>query len=629
MLKNTPTIFSRLLFCLAIICVAFTANAQGYEVEFDAVQIQETEKELIIKASKYSELPDTVYMNGEAKVLFWDGNNTRLSYTVQEGVQELSIADQTYSSSGKGIPLGWSVIPPLVAIALALIFKEVLSSLFAGIFSGAAIIGAYSDGIAGVFKGLYRALDSYILKALADEGHLSVIIFSMIIGGVVHIITKNGGMTAVVNRLAKKATTPKSGQMVSYFLGFTIFFDDYANTLVVGNTMRPITDRLKISREKLAYIVDSTAAPIAAIAFVTTWIGAELGYISQALNIPVVMENIGELSAYSVFFSSIPYSFYPILTLIFMYMLIKRGVDFGPMLKFEREARKKDKITGTEEGEDDQTPASKAYLALVPIATIVFGTIIGLLITGYSSETWSGNDSFWLKLSETMGNADSYQALLWSSLTALFVTIALTVATKQMTFTKTMEMGVDGFKTMLTAVLILSLAWALAIVTEDLHTADYLTALVKGKLNPAFFPTITFILGALVAFSTGSSWGTMAILYPLVLPALVSLGADATLESAYILSLFFNTTAAVLAGSVLGDHCSPISDTTILSSLATKCNHINHVKSQMPYALTVGAVALITGIIPTGFGISPWLCFPVSIISLFLVVKYFGKKVEG
>lgn len=615
--------------CIAIICATSTGFSQGYKIDFDVVQIQETQKELLIEATKYSELPDSVYLNGKLKLLYWDGNNASLEYTVEEGIQTLQIAGETYSSSGKGIPLAWSILPPLIAIVLALLFKEVLSSLFAGIFSGAAIVGAYADGLSGVFKGLYRALDNYILKALADEGHLSVIIFSMIIGGVVHIITKNGGMTAVVNKLAKKATTPKSGQMVSYWLGFSIFFDDYANTLVVGNTMRPITDKLKVSREKLAYIVDSTAAPIAAIAFVTTWIGAELGYITQALNIEVVKDNIGELSAYSVFFNSIPYSFYPILTLIFMYILIKRGVDYGPMYKFEKTARLNEKGNDDQEGEDDQTPASKAYLALIPIATIVFGTIIGLLITGYQPEVWASNDSFWFKLSETMGNADSYQALLWSSLSALFITVVLTVATKQLTFTKTMEMGVEGFKTMLTAVLILSLAWALAIVTEDLHTADYLTALVKGKLNPAFFPTITFILGALVAFSTGSSWGTMAILYPLVLPALVSLGADSGIDAPHLLSLFFNTTAAVLAGSVLGDHCSPISDTTILSSLATKCNHINHVKSQMPYALTVGAVALVTGIIPTGFGLSPWLCFPVSILSLFLIIKYFGKKVDN
>lgn len=614
--------------CIAIICATSTGYSQGYKIDFDAVQIQETHKELLIVATKYSDLPDSVYLNGKLKLLYWDGNNASLDYTVEEGIQTLQIAGETYTSPGRGIPLAWSIVPPLIAIVLALLFKEVLSSLFAGIFSGAAIVGAYADGLAGVFKGLYRALDNYILKALADEGHLSVIIFSMIIGGVVHIITKNGGMTAVVNKLAKKATTPKSGQMVSYWLGFSIFFDDYANTLVVGNTMRPITDKLKVSREKLAYIVDSTAAPIAAIAFVTTWIGAELGYITQALNIQVVQDNIGELSAYSVFFNSIPYSFYPILTLIFMYMLIKRGVEYGPMYRFEKNARRSEKGNNDQEGEDDQTPASKAYLALVPIATIVFGTIIGLLITGYQADVWASNDSFWFKLSETMGNADSYQALLWSSLSALFITVTLTVASKQLTFTKTMEMGVEGFKTMLTAVLILSLAWALAIVTEDLHTADYLTALVKGKLNPAFFPTITFILGAMVAFSTGSSWGTMAILYPLVLPALVSLGADAAIDAPHLLSLFFNTTAAVLAGSVLGDHCSPISDTTILSSLATKCDHINHVKSQMPYALTVGAVALVTGIIPTGFGISPWLCFPVSIVCLFLIIKYFGKKVD-
>ena len=600
------------------------ANAQGYEVNFPPVIIENQEFSLKIDAGKYAEFEDSVIVNGKAIPVFWDENKAEITAIANQDKQQITIGSNNFTSENSAIPAFWSIMPPLIAIAFALIFKEVLSALFLGIFSGAAIIGAYSGNVLNVFSAIFKSLSKYVIEALADEGHLSVIVFSVIIGGVVHIISKNGGMAAVVNRIAKRAKTPKSGQLSTYFLGFAIFFDDYANTLVVGNTMRPITDRLKISREKLAYIVDSTAAPIAAIAFVTTWIGAELGYISEAIGNSTHQEVIQGQSAYAIFFQSLPYSFYPLLTLIFMFFLIYMGKDFGPMKKFELNARKDIHEYKNETEEADETKASKAYLAVIPILCIVLGTLVSLFITGYSVDIWDTDDSFLRKISATIGNADSYLALLWSSLLSLLVAIILSVSSGKLSFSQSMEEAVEGFKTMVSAILILCLAWSLAIVTEDLKTAEFLSYILEGNVSAEWIPAITFILGAVVAFSTGSSWGTMAILYPLLLPAVISVGLTQGLDTESILPLFFNTTAGVLAGSVLGDHCSPISDTTILSSLATKCNHINHVKSQMPYALTVGSVALLIGIIPSSFGLNPFIGLALAIIVLFFIVKRFA-----
>lgn len=532
------------------------------------------------------------------------------------------------------IPLWLSILPPLVAILMALVFKEVVSSLFTGILLGTTIIFTFqSNLLAGFFKGLLAIPETYILNSLLDSGHLSIIVFSMTIGGMVGVITKNGGMKGVVNKLVKYAKTPRSGQFITWLLGIAIFFDDYANTLVVGNTMRPVTDRLKISRQKLAYIVDSTAAPIAAIAFVTTWIGAELSYIESGIN------NLGlNLSPYNVFLNSLAYSFYPIFTLVFMLMLIYRKVDFGTMYKAEITARKGGDIANvnteskklTEEFESDSNITPKAYNAIIPVMIVILGTFAGLITTGTQGSDFSqDNYSFLTRLSIIIGNSDSYKALLWSSMIAAIVAILLSVFQKVLSLQQSIEALISGFKTMLTAIIILILAWSLALVTEHLHTADFISqVMVSAKLSPILVPIITFFLAALVAFSTGSSWGTMAILYPLILPASWLLTKEFGYMEGQSLNIFYNVVASVLAGSVLGDHCSPISDTTILSSLASSCPHIEHVRTQMPYALTVGAVASLVGVLPAAFGISSWILFPVGFTVLYLVVRFFGKKTD-
>lgn len=582
----------------------------------------------------------------EGKNIIIKVNNKNVSAKLLKGIAEIhytfkteqdlhiSVYGYNYTKHINPIPLWFSVIPPLIAIIIAFIFKEVFTALFLGILVGTTTIYFYQGTgfILSIFKGLFSIIDTYILDSLTSKGHMSIIIFSMLIGAMVNIITQNGGMKGVVNILSRYAKSTRSGQFITWLLGIAIFFDDYANTLVVGNTMRPVTDKLKISREKLAYIVDSTAAPIASIAFVTTWIGAELSYIQDGINTIGIQEN-----AYTVFINSIAYSFYPIFTLLFILILIYQKVDFGSMYIAEKKARESqlnnnddnssfsNKINDLEISENI-TP--KCYNAAIPVGIVILGTFAGLLYTGWDSEIWHNTTiAFSKKISIIIGNSDSYKSLLWSSLLSVLVAILLTVGQKILTLKKTMDSLINGFRTVLTAIVILVLAWSIALVTQHLHTADFISQiLVNINISPEFVPALTFIMAGLVAFTIGSSWGTMAILYPLILPASWLIAQKFGLDYNHSLSIFYNVVSTVLAGSVLGDHCSPISDTTILSSLASSCNHISHVRTQFPYAITVGVISVFIGTIPASFGISPLILFPLGIVILYLTIKLFGKK---
>lgn len=533
-------------------------------------------------------------------------------------------------------PMWLTILPPLIAIVLALVFREVLLALFAGIWVGGFVV--YGLSFKAIFTGLLAVADTYLITALTDSDHVSVIIFSMLIGGMVAIISKNGGMAGVVNLLSRYAKSAKSTQVVTWVLGIAIFFDDYANTLIVGNTMRPVTDKHRISREKLAYLVDSTAAPVAAIAFVTTWIGAQLGYIKDAATTLGIQEG-----AYSLFFHSLEYAYYPVLTLVFMLLLILMNRDFGPMHRAEERAR----ITGAVSAhrEDSRSDArqqmemaefdavdparTRAFNALLPVLVVIFGTVVGLLYTGYNPVTWEdATIGFLTKLSMTIGDSNSYVALVWASLSGAVVAILLTTSQRIMSLNETMEALLIGFKTMLPAMLILILAWSLATVTKELYTAEYLTSLFSGNVSPAFLPVITFFLAATIAFSTGSSWGTMAILYPLMLPAtwyvcqMNGMGLEETMP------IMYNVIAVVLAGAVFGDHSSPISDTTILSSLASGCNHIDHVKTQLPYAVTVALVANLVCTTLSSWGVHWFLVYLIGIAVLWGIIRLLGKKVS-
>lgn len=532
----------------------------------------------------------------------------------------------------KNIPLWMSVLPPLLSIILALITKQVIISLFAGILIGAWTFNGLS--LSAVVEGFLYTMDTLIVNALIDSGHAAVIIFSMLIGGMVAIISKNGGMQGVVEKLSGFANSAKNTQFVTWILGVLIFFDDYANTLIVGNTMRPVTDRFKISREKLAYIVDSTAAPVAAIALITTWIGAELGYIADSVEHLSLDE-----SPYLIFLRSLKYSVYPVLTLIFILLIIKSGKDFGPMYKAEKTAREKedrktDKLAIQEIKEQEEfSPAHHtpryALNALIPILTLITVTVCGLFITGYSAEIWNGNDSLLNKLSTTVGNSDSYTALLWSSSVGVLVAMLLSFITRTLSVTESIEAMLSGFKTMLPTMIILLLAWSLAETTQILQTSDFLINLFIGVISVKWLPLITFILSAMISFSTGTSWGTMAILYPLLLPLTWSLGIESNMEEAILIPIFHNVVASVLGGSVLGDHCSPISDTTVLSSMASGCNHIEHVRTQMPYALTVGLISALLGGVLMAFTSIPFIAVVViGILIMIGVIHFWGKKVD-
>lgn len=566
----------------------------------------------------------------------------------------------------RSIPLWLSIVPPLIAILLALIFREVVVSLFVGVWTGAFIAGGMRiESLYYFILSFLEVVQTYVIAALNDSGHLSIIVFSILIGGMVAIISRNGGMAGVVQSLSRYARSPRSAQFITWLLGVAIFFDDYANTLIVGNTMRPVTDRFRISREKLAYIVDSTAAPVAAVAFITTWIGAELGYIDDGVS--GLQDYSGPTTPYALFIESLKYSFYPILTLVFILIIIFTGRDYGRMYLAEVRSRRYGEVFNRPPDEDeiddteDLNPVKNAPLnkwnAIIPVAAVILVTIYGLIDTGIDAtyaeliaqgitlsssgwgEVWAQigilldgeSAGFFRKVGKLIGNADSYVALLWASLTGVFLAILLTVSHRIMRLESTISTMITGFKTMLPALLILTLAWSLAATTKELHTATYLTSALKDSINPYLMPMIVFVLSASIAFSTGSSWSTMAILYPIAIPTTwaVSLSQNIDPEIAY--QLLLNVIAVVLAASVLGDHCSPISDTTILSSLASNCNHIDHVRTQLPYALTVGSFAFINSGLSTwlggGWSISLLLIF-VSLTGLYLIVRYLGRSAD-
>jgi Na+/H+ antiporter NhaC len=581
-------------------------------------------------------------------------------YPTGPGLQLIETEEETllYHLSEGGdlryIPLWLSILPPLIAIGLALLFKEVVISLFAGIWVGAFIAGGLRfEAFLGVIRALLTTIDTFLINALNDAGHLSVIVFSLMIGGMVAIISRNGGMAGVVRRMTVYATDARRGQVVTWVLGVAIFFDDYANTLIVGNTMRSVTDRFRISREKLAYIVDSTAAPVASVAFITTWIGAELGYIDDGIS---RVAYFSDTTPYAVFIESLKYSFYPVLTLVFILYLIVQQRDYGPMLTAEDRARSTGvvKANGPEgeaaEEQENLDPVPGAPLrarnAAIPVLVVILMTLVGLIDTGLASlyadleapppssdwgATWGALEGgFFGKLGLTIGAADSYTALLWASVSGVVVALLLTVSQGIMNIGQTIGAMTAGFKAMFSAVIILTLAWALALTTEELHTASFLVDLLGDALNPYFIHPVIFVLAALISFSTGSSWSTMAILYPIAIPLTWTVAMLAGWEEAAAAGLLYNIISTVLAASVLGDHCSPISDTTILSSLASDCNHIDHVRTQLPYALTVGSVALACGFLATLLGGGWLVCLSLmagGLVVLWFVVRAVGRRV--
>jgi len=530
--------------------------------------------------------------------------------------------------STRAIP-GWtSVLPPVIAIVVALIFHRVVPALFLGVWIGAWIVQGFT--VSGMFWGLLDTLQVYVLNAMVDTGHASIIIFSLMIGGTVGIISKNGGTTGVVERITDWANTSMRGQVATWVLGLLVFFDDYANTLIVGNTMRPVTDRLRISREKLAYVVDSTAAPVSSLALVTTWIGFEVGLINEAIS---TIDGLS-LSGYGVFLESILYRFYPWLALIFVLAIAVTDREFGPMYDAEKRARETGEVLGESakvdeaagEGEElapkDGIP-NRAFNAIIPVLVLVFGVLGFLWTTGTAA---AGADA---SIREIIGAADSYKALMYSSLLGVLVAGALSIGQGILTLEETVDAWYSGLKAMLFAMIILLLAWGLSELTTVLHTADYLGAYLSEALPPAVVPALVFILAALTAFATGSSWGTMGILMPLIVKLTwdVLVANDMTDPQQHY-HILYSSVSCVLAGAVWGDHCSPISDTTILSSMASGCDHVEHVRTQLPYAGSVGLVAIFLGTLPAGYGMPWWIGLVAGTAVLLGLLFLIGKPVE-
>lgn len=514
---------------------------------------------------------------------------------------------------------GWtSVLPPLVAIVVALLFRRVIPALFLGVWVGAALVAGLTPG--GVARGLFDTVQVYVLGALADADHASIILFTFLIGGMVGVIQKNGGTRGIVEHIVRWADTPRRGQLAAALLGLVVFFDDYANSLVIGPTMRPVTDRLRVSREKLAYIVDSTSAPVASLALVTTWIGFEVGLINEAIaGLPTL-----DLDGYGVFLESILYRFYPILALVFVFAVAYSDREFGPMRAAEERARAGDPVgpsvavaAAAGEGEAFEPPPGiphRALNAIVPVLVLVGGVVVGLFATGEGDT-----------IRDIVGSANSYASLMWASLASVLVAIALSVGQRVLTLDEAMDAWFNGLKGMLFTMIILLMAWALAATTEALHTGDFLATALSGRLAPGLVPALVFLLAAGTAFATGTSWGTMGILMPLVVPLTwgVMEGTGTTGE----MHLLYSAVSCVLAGAVWGDHCSPISDTTILSSMASGCDHIEHVRTQLPYALFVGVVGLLFGTLPTGYGLPWWASMALGLAVLLAGLRLIGRPV--
>ena len=492
---------------------------------------------------------------------------------------------ETLTSSLRVLPGFVSITPAILAILVALLMRNVIPALLLGLWLGAAALRSFSPG--GIFLGLLDSFQVFVVGALADPDHAAIILFSLMIGGMVGIITRNGGMAAIVLLMVSRARTAVSGQVSVALMGVMIFFDDYSNTLVVGNTARSLTDHLKISREKLAYIVDSTAAPVVCIALITTWIGYEVGLIDAAIG---QLDGVDE-AAYSVFLHSVPYSFYPILAVFFVFAIASSGRDWGPMYTAEVRARSGqvspigDRDLPAMQGDRLDVKDGiqlRPINAILPIVVLVASLVAGLYLTG-EGET----------LTDIIGTADSYKAMLWASFLGALVAAAMTVGQRILDTQETVDAWFGGVRAMLFAMIVLVLAWALSNVTEHLHTADYLVSVLADTLPAPLLPASVFVLSAITAFTTGTSWGTMGILMPLVIPLCWAVMQQHGYTSPDDMHILYSAIACNLAGAVWGDHCSPISDTTVLSSMASGCDHIEHVRTQMPYALLVGTVAVL------------------------------------
>lgn len=513
---------------------------------------------------------------------------------------------------------GWaSVLPPLVAIAAALAFRQVLVALGVGIWLGATLVAGLDP-----WRGLLRTFDHYAVGAVADSDHAAILAFTVLLGAMIGVIGRSGGGAGLAGLATGIARDRRRGQVAAWVLGLLIFFDDYANSLLIGTSMRPITDRLRISREKLAFLVDATAAPIASVAVVSSWVGVELSYIGdqyQALGL--------EGDAFVVFLQTLPHRYYPLLMLLFVLAVAWSGRDYGPMARAEARALRTGAVLrpgsrpASEFSDAPEDVPPRWRNAVLPIVAVVVVALGGMYATGRAAALAEGVSP---TLPAVFGNASSVRALLWGAGVGALVAVATAVVGRgALRFGVAIEAAVEGMRSMMVACLILVSAWSLGAVCRDIGTATFLVSVLGEGLPVGLLSTLVFLTAAAVSFATGTSWGTMAILFPLVVPLAHALGDG---QEAVVVGAI----GSILAGAVFGDHCSPISDTTVMSSLATSCDHMDHVRTQLPYALTVGAVGIVAGELPVGFGLyPPWVGLLVGAALLMVILRWRGRVSEG
>lgn len=533
----------------------------------------------------------------------------------------------------------WTLIPPVVAIVLAFITKDVVLSLFIGVFSGTFLINVIDSSIPMTFVKGFTDIVKRVVGSLADSWNAGIVLQVLCIGGVVALITKMGGTKAVAIWLSKKAKTGVSAQISTWLMGLFVFFDDYANSLIVGPIMRPITDKFKVSREKLAFIIDATAAPIAGLAVISTWVGLEISLIKQGYE----LIGITNVNAFSIFVETMPYRFYNLFMLFFIVCTAFMGREFAGMLKAERRARAGElhprRGGAMIEDVEDKTLEPKENIklqssnAVIPLLVLILGAFVSFYFSGLGAlegealESAKAHPLTFHTFQATFGAADASVALFQSALLATVVAIFMAVYRKILTVREAIETWGKGWKTMITTIIILLLAWSLSSVIKELGTSRYLVDLLSQSTPKIVLPAAIFILGSFISFSTGTSYGTMGILMPLAIPLASAVGMHSGLEGDALHAYMIVNISAVLTGAIFGDHCSPISDTTILSSMGAGCNHIDHVQTQMPYALAVCAISIFAGYFPVALGLSIWIVLPLGLLVTALVVRFIGQRV--
>ena len=492
-----------------------------------------------------------------------------------------------------------ALLPPVIAIVLALITKEVYSSLFIGILSGALLYANF--GFTGTIDHLF--VDGFI-ASIADSYNIGILLFLVVLGAIVVLMNRAGGSAAFGKWAVKHIKSRVGAQLATVLLGCLIFVDDYFNCLTVGSVMRPVTDKFKVSRAKLAYLIDSTAAPICIIAPVSSWAAAVAGFVPEGQ------------SGFALFIRAIPFNFYALLTILAMVLIAVMKLDFGPMKRHEENALKGDLFSSDDaesfkslENEDDSGKGS-VWDLVAPVAVLIAACILGLIYSGgFFTPGAEGYGSFIVAFSA----ADASQGLVYGSFAGLIFAIVYFMLRGVLTFKQCMESIPEGFKAMVPAIMILSCAWTLKTMTDSLGAKIFIAEFVRSYASAfiTFLPAIVFLIAIGLSFSTGTSWGTFGILIPIVLAVF---GSGALDMQICVISI-----SACMAGAVCGDHCSPISDTTIMASAGSQSNHINHVSTQLPYALTVAAVSFVAYVI-AGFVQSAWIVLPIAAVLMAAVL---------